>query len=219
MQYVLGLSFLYKKFKTNAKIRVFSNGLMLEELILEKEIGLTEKKKHDCRLPHSFPNKLFLIEVNGDVLGDSIDIECENHDNNYTNGFMSKFSFVKFHSVFMFPKQVLDKDTHDRIFERGDDMRTFTSVPESKTVWPVAVDMTEIKNNGKPMDLGEYGLYGLELGGSVVIKLPLIKKHNTIMFGVKEKAHGKFLIQTEAQNLIYHFDLLNTYNENNRSNI
>lgn len=214
MKYVLALSFLYKKFKRDARIRIFSNDLFIDEIFLEKDITLTTKKKPNCRLPHTFPNKLHLFEVNGDALGDSIDIEYINNDNNYTNGFMTKFSYIEFYGVVLFPKKLLDQKTHDRIFREDG---TYAIYPEQKSIWPLAVDNITINANGKPMDT--QGLYRLKLGGKINIKLPLIRKHNTIMFGDSKKARGKFLIWEETQNLIYHFGLLNTHNENHRSNI
>tara|TARA_B100001057_G_scaffold488038_1_gene571728 strand:+ start:276 stop:908 length:633 start_codon:yes stop_codon:yes gene_type:complete len=209
MKYVLGLSFLYKKFKRDAIIRIFSNNLLIEEIILEKNVDLITKKKPDCRLPHTFPNKLHVIEVNGDVLGDSIDIEYVNNDNNYTNGFMTKFSYIEFYGVLLFPKKLLQRNVHDRIFKEDG---TYSIHPEKKNIWPLAVDNVKIVNNGVAMN--ETTMYRLQLGGKIAIKMPLIKKHKTIMFGDKHKARGKFLIWEEAQNLIYHFGLLNTYNEN-----
>ena len=39
MKYVLGLLFQYKRYKKNARIRIFSNDVLVDEITLDQDIG------------------------------------------------------------------------------------------------------------------------------------------------------------------------------------
>lgn len=56
----------------------------------------------------SLCEKLFTYEIDERVLDKTISIEVINDDNNYTNGFMTQYSWVIFDMVFLMPKRYFE---------------------------------------------------------------------------------------------------------------
>ena len=119
MQYVLGLSFLFKYYRNPANVRIYSENTLLDDISLDKDIKLTtfdQTKRNynepiepypgydmlymdndlekDLMDPDRFPEKLFLYTLEGEQLGRNINLEIHNDNTNYTNGFMTKYSYT-----------------------------------------------------------------------------------------------------------------------------
>lgn len=169
------------------------------------------------------PQRLFLFEINEDFLKDNIRIECLNDNNNYSNGFMTKFSYIDFKAIFLLPINLLQSknalNTFRRLWKNGllgcdteQALEEFGYFYE-QNVWPIA--MSEIATSGKGKIRNIY--HGV-IGGSFEINIPLIKKHKIILCGKKNRAYGRILFNPEIIDIIMNFNLLNIYNENQRSN-
>jgi len=281
MKYILGLSFLYKKYKKNATIRIFSNNRLVDEILLDKDIDETHKtysgsltralysennynglyvkmrKKivNDiekdalmdnpgrtlsdvCNISdatdqiteayrvrqtgekqkekkYGFPRTLFLFEIEDHDLEGEITIECINNDNNYTNGFMTKWSYIEFHNIFLLPKKAFTNNFKEkilpRLYKNGMTMDIY-SVYQKQNCWPSAGKETEYVGN-TDIDKLSYSIYGIKLGGQFQLKIPVIKKHNIKLFADKNRQHGLYLLHPFIVFYFSHYDLINRVNE------
>ena len=295
MKYILGLSFLYKKYKKNATIRIFSNNRLVDEILLDKDIDETHKtysgsltralysennysglytkmrekiasdvendallnnpgstlsdifgpvlpgQQTDNNLPspdeiknpkpnnkwslkpnlwkcskkYTVPSTLFLFEIDGHDLEGEITIECTNNDNNYTNGFMTKWSYIEFHNIFLLPKKAFTNNFKEkilpRLYKNGMTMDSY-SVYQKQNCWPSAGKETEYVGN-TDIDKLSYSIYGIKLGGQFQLKIPVIKKHNIKLFADKNRQHGLYLLHPFIVFYFSHYDLINRVNE------
>lgn len=278
MKYILGLSFLYKKYKKNATIRIFSNNRLVDELLLDKNIDITHKTYSEsltrklynknkynglytkmrkkiangieedalidnpgstlsdifgAGLPptqikntgtagatgrlnkYSFPRTLFLFEIEDHDLEGEITIECINNDNNYTNGFMTKWSYIEFYNIFLLPKKALTNNFKEKILPRlykNGMTRDISSVYQKQNCWPSAGKVIEYVGN-TDIDKLSYSIYGIKLGGQFQLKIPVIKKHNIKLFADKNRQHGIYLLDVNFIAYFSHYDLINRVNE------
>ena len=132
MKYILGFAILFKKYRGISTIRVFSDNILIDELLIEDEISIVSdasKKKvmKDTSWRESFgmttinrsiytdgvdpdltalllqtPEKIFLYEIDELMMGNKIRFEMYDKNSNYNNGFMSKSNMVLFHMVFLY---------------------------------------------------------------------------------------------------------------------
>ena len=119
MSHVLGLLFEYHRYKKDTILRVYADDLLVEEILLTKDISVKSKesiKRPPIIVPGppinriELPEKLFLFEIDESNLKKSIRIEAINDNNNYTNGFMTDFSYLSFHGLFLIPRCLLYED-------------------------------------------------------------------------------------------------------------
>ena len=78
MKYVLGLLFQYKRYKKNARIRIFSDDVLVDEITLDQDIGYSvsrigkvlasEKAMYDDSLQISKADKETFIKINNECL-------------------------------------------------------------------------------------------------------------------------------------------------------
>jgi hypothetical protein len=279
MKYILGLSFLYKKYKKNATIRIFSNNRLVDELLLDKDIDITHKAYSESLTrklynennynglytkmrkkivngieknalmdnpdrtlsevdveqgftddsssawwkpgsrqkvnKYSFPRTLFLFEIEDHDLEGEITIECINNDNNYTNGFMTKWSYIEFYNIFLLPKKALTNNFKEKILPRlykNGMTRDISSVYQKQNCWPSARKVIEYVGN-TDIDKLSYSIYGIKLGGQFQLKIPVIKKHNIKLFADKNRQHGLYLLDPLIVFYFSHYDLINRVNE------
>ena len=108
MKHILALAFAYNRYKRDAVIKILAGGNLVAELTLSESIKI---KTIDARTDYSgnlkVPEKLFLIEIEEKYLDKSIKIQVENDYNNYSNGFMTKYSYIMFHSIALLPDCLL----------------------------------------------------------------------------------------------------------------
>jgi hypothetical protein len=284
MKYILGLSFLYKKYKKNATIRIFSNNRLVDELLLDKDIDITHKTYSEsltrklyneneysglytkmrkkiasgiekdalmdnpgCTLSdvygpktaewimsddslltwwklrnsrwkvnkYMFPSTLFLFEIDEHELEGEITIECINNDNNYTNGFMTKWSYIKFYNIFLLPKKALTSNFKEKILPRlykNGQLVNFRSIYQKQNCWPSAGKEIEYVGN-TDIDKLSYSIYQIKLGGQFQLKIPVIKKHNIKLFADKNRQHGIYLLDPLIVCYFSYYDLINRVNE------
>ena len=93
MRYILCVSFRYKPYKKTCSIQIFSNNCMLDDFELQN------KNVH-----------LRYIELDESAIGNELIFKIYNNDNNYSNGFMTKWAKVKLHNIVLLPKALFDVD-------------------------------------------------------------------------------------------------------------
>ena len=219
MKYVLGLSYTYKKFKKNSIIRLYNEDILLDEIALDRDCNTITKIRSEAdknilsRQPAEIPEKLHIIELEGSGIGDYIDLFYENHDNNYTNGFMTKFSYIELHDIFLLPKCCLDKKISLRLF-MNDNLSDEYNLNSDKPLWPRAFDAMTVDSKNTHLTNLHRKIYHHKIGGTMHVRLPVIKKHGIKMFGDRQKCRGKFRTHKWTYIILHYFKLLNTYNEN-----
>jgi len=131
MSYWLCLSFLYHRYRGDCKIRVYADDHQVGEMTLTDSIGMktvslegspvkarVQPKHPVCRV-HILPEKLYMFEIQEHQLNDRITIKVENDFNNYTNSFMTRFSFINFRQIFLVPDCLLQLKTLQKLRERN----------------------------------------------------------------------------------------------------
>ena len=101
MRYILCVSFKYKPYKKTCSIQIFSNNCMLDDFELQN------KNVH-----------LRYIELDESAIGNELIFKIYNNDNNYSNGFMTKWAKVKLHNIVLLPKALFDVDVMKSIKNR-----------------------------------------------------------------------------------------------------
>jgi hypothetical protein len=186
-----------------------------------------ESYKPDVRQrKYKYPKKLFWYELDDEVVDDQIEIIVKNDDNNYTNGFLTKNATITFQNIFLMPKKFFNQDIVNEMFPRLHKnglmatrwQHTYYRKLLDKDIWPNANGCATVKGKGYDNDLHSGAVSYITLGGDLHITIPVIKKHGIKLFGRKNMANGRFLFDPEIINVMKHFDLINTVNEDKRSN-
>jgi hypothetical protein len=186
MKYVLGLLFEYKYYKNPANIKIFSNNQLIDEIDLTEDINLKNIQIADdnislynwCKkwkgLPVEgtdfaselqIPDKSFIYTLDETIVKNSIRIEVTNNNTNYSNGFITRWSSVTFHAVFLIPTYYLNFENYRAFAEKNRQIKT--NIHDSLR-WP---DEHRIVKNGK-LELFNWKQW--VKGGSFSIDLPII---------------------------------------------
>ena len=155
------------------------------------------------------PEKLFLFEIDEQYLHARIRIEVQNDHNNYTNGFMTRFSYLKFHIVFLLPSFLLEHKNWMRIYNRFGEINQLQALSafNSSMLYP-RVPASEVFFQPDPMQGNELWV-GHIMGGSFSMEIPLSKKHGITHLG--KLSPGRLAIDTSVLCILSVFGLLNTY--------
>ena len=171
---------------------------------------------------YTLPERLFLFEIDEKYLNKKITIECVNHNNNFTNGFMTETSYYKFYDIFLIPKSFFHrgkiKNILSRLFKNGT-MESITRTDvQSNNTWPGAKKVTYL---GDSHDLTETvgSIWHVTLGGHFSLELDVIKKHKISMLSDRQDSKGIYFIPHETICNFVFFDLINRVNEDQRSSI
>ena len=224
MSHVLVLSLEYFWYKKDATIRVYADDRLAEEITLSDHIKLKTVdcdaawRENDIIGPKNWcqviivPDKLFLIRIHEKYLRNHIRIEVINNFNNYSNGFMTKFAYVKFHDVFIVPECALRTNIWNLI--EYYDKKTITHHSRfNQPYWPhrpISLDMTS-----KHSSLAENFSKISKIGGDFSIKIRLHRKHNLIHLGVT--GPGRFMIHWFYIRLLWAFKAINMFDEDQRN--
>lgn len=220
MNHMLVLSFEYHRCHRDAIIRVFADDRLVDELKLDDDIKLKVYKDpipapgplatndpYACTRVEIMPEKIFLYEIDERHLGQRMRIEVVNDNNNHTNGFMTEFSYLKFHYIFLIPCSFLRYDLWDRL-------RNFPGHDHEKNYFPIMPRDIKAISSSSPWN---YDLMHSRLGGSFIVDIPIYKKHKAKHLG-KVKP-GKYVVMRNVFRMLWRLDLLNINNEDQRSNI
>jgi hypothetical protein len=214
MPYVLLLLFEYQRYKKDAVIRIYADNILVDEISLTKDIKLKTKPEPLYRTPSNtppeqfytdnytrimfVPEKLFLFEISEKYLNHNIRIEVKNDNNNYTNGFMTKYSFVKFHRILLVPKCFLQYSTWnllDRFRVDENDEGNF---------WPQT--RTELNKNISESWKNHF-LY-FEKGGSFELTFPIFYKYKIAHLG--KVPLGRLRLDIVVAKILDSFNAINT---------
>lgn len=174
------------------------------------------------KLGNSYPTKIFLYELDSTAIGDRIIFELDNADTNFTNSFMTKYAYIRWHFSFLLPKKLLDikkimkidnQLTGEREVEPGD----------RQYEWPGHSAVCE------DIDGRTQTYYKNLHGGRKTLYLPVIKKHGIHMLSgymmgshkqpnFWELSRGRFSFNTVFYKYLHIYKLLNMQNEDIRSN-
>jgi len=230
MSYVLCLNFEYHKYRKDAVIKVFADDCLVDERTLNKAINLKAINLTNSDLSNKqigpqhysvvrfVPEKIFLFEISELHLNSHIRIEIENEDNNYTNGFLTSFAYVKFHHIFLFPSCLLEQNKWNKLVTYTDIHQNFVTEDrngwEIKSRFPQEPPNTEIifdpdvrapssKRYGHKIPWQKY-----VRGGSFCVKIPLSRKHNLIHLGKTNP--GRIKGNWNILQIMWAFGLINT---------
>lgn len=227
MSYTLGLLFEYHQYRFDAIVRVYADDRLVDELCLssaiESKVVEINKSRFTEYLPESvynrqvsLPEKLFLFEIDEQHLHDRIRIEVQNDNTNYTNGFMTKFSYLKFRHVFLVPNCLLEHKTWQRLWKRfgaPDPKHHATSrinkqfpnetLPHEIIVRP---DIPQVETLSNPTMPNKISFLDHIMGGSFSMEIPLSKKHGLIHLG--RLAPGRIIINYWYYNILWVFNQL-----------
>lgn len=225
MRYILCVSFKYKPYKKTCGVQIFSNNCMLDDFELQN------KKVH-----------LRYIELDESAIGNDLTFKIYNDDNNYSNGFMTKWAKIKIHNVVLLPKALfnvnkmkliknrlklkwrrimgeetwrqIDWQTDSKIFPLPDREKSHKLQKSHKwqIYWP-GCRYPYIKSKLHDKVFENY--YNKWIGESCQIIMKIIKKHNLLIFvpPFAERLIGYFSIAS----LLGITPYINIYNENKRS--
>ena len=220
MSYMLGLLFSYSRYQHDAIVRVYADDHLVDELSLTNNIPLKAVNYNNMPVnidivgvdPNAefsrvlfLPEKLFLFEIQEKYLKSNIQIEVENNHNNYTNGFMTQYSYVNFHEVFLVPKFLLNLENWQSL-----EGRVGTKYPDPGQYWPIRPRCKDIivKSCSNPWTEDDLDFLKCERGGSFTIDIPLSRKHNIAHIGKLNP--GRVWMNREIGLVLCAFKLLNT---------
>jgi len=219
MSHLLVLSLEYLRYKKDATIRVYADDRFLEEFTLTQDIKLktvdaNKTWRYGWTGPQNFslvvnePDKLFVIRIDERYLQDRIRIEIVNANNNYTNGFMTKFSYIRMHHMFIIPERFLQSSIWE-LLERYDAGRSSVGFgryykQREKTIWP-----TNMLRPTNSLTNESGSLRGKTIGGNFWFECKLYRKHQMIHIGKPNP--GRYFIHWHLFRLLWAFKLLNIY--------
>ena len=197
--------FEYERYHADAKVRIYADECLVDEFDLDNHIspkwvqicktktaGVEFNRTHTI----SLPEKLFLYHVSPKFLNGDIRIEIKNDNNNHTNGWLTKYSYVKFHHIFLIPEELLEEKNWEILAKRFCDKKMTLVGKEAgnEKQWPSLI----IPNTGFPIpdnhqdamvnhETSEWtkGFYHMTIGGSFSVTIPICKKHKLRHFGRK----------------------------------
>ena len=222
MSYTLGLLFEYHRYQHDAIVRIYADDRLVDELTLSSEINLkclnasnspTSRKfigpRNDTNVFFT-PEKLFMFEIDERHLCNRIRIEVQNSHSNNTNGFMTKFSYIKFDSIFLFPSCMLHNDNWLRINKRVD--RSFLENRNQYTnynqeTFPRRLLSDDVTLQPDPRQEND-NILRYVLGGSFSMDIPLSKKHGLIHLG--KVRPGRVEFYGHLTRVLWSFKQLNT---------
>lgn len=165
---------------------------------------------------YHFPEKLFLFELDEKYLNSKITIECINHNNNFTNGFMTKSSYYNFFDIFLIPKSFFYKgkikNILSRLFKNGIMESITRTDAQPNNTWPGAKKVTYSGNSYNTKELMG-SVWNVSLGGHFTLNIDVVKKHKISLFSDQKNSNGIYLVSHETLLNIVFFDLINRINE------
>ena len=218
MSYTLGLLFEYYRYRHDAIVRVYADDRLVDELSLYSDINVKctnnvgplanrligPTNETPVELPPVIPGKLFLFEIDERHLCNRIRIEVQNDHTNHTNGFMTKFSYLKFYNIFLLPNCLLEHDNWMRLRR----MRLLKNQGQSDGEgFPRLLSPHEVTLQPDPRQKNE-GWRGHILGGSFSMDIPLSRKHGVIHLG--RMRPGRLEFNGNIPRVLWAFGQLNT---------
>ena len=230
MPYTLGISIEYYKYKHDAIMRIFADNRLIDEVSLDNHVKLkcinlqgVPDFKHDCgplNLSRVMfvPEKIFTYRIDEQYLKKKLRIEIKNDNNNYTNGFMTDYSYINFHRIFLIPDCLLEESGWSRLNKFDNrfvkwhadiqyfphDFNELLYVPNHNSSYPYE----NLPDKGKVIkNDSQHNLYYTKRGGSFSVQIELSKKHNITHLG--KPRPGKMYLARKVERLLWAYGLLN----------
>ena len=215
------LLFEYKRYKKDALVRIYADDHLVDEITLKKDIelkaikypeegihaeqfGITtgqEDSQNGYTRVFILPEKLLLFKISQQYLNRNIRIEVVNDNNNYTNGFITEYSYVKFHHVDLFPTCLLE-------FENWSMLDRFFTTQDMINIWPMTHFPIEVGTQDPSTSWCKgTDFYNYEKGGSFSVEFPLYKKHKITHLGPVPV--GKLWLTRRHARILWLFKALN----------
>lgn len=226
MKYILGLIFEYHHYKRPSYLKIFTSDMLIDDIKLSSNIVFNGYEQKDSSWLNYVPttyfknvpelgylknprlvNKCFLYEIDETALGDKMVFKMTNDNNNYTNGFMTKFAYINFQSIFLIPKDYFVN------LETLGDKGFLGNNPDNERalLYPSDLRIYDEKEKKWTQDFFE-----IIRGDSFVLELPIKYMNEMHMFMPRSFPSGHIEWQMSSTFLNYyaHTNLLNIYNEN-----
>ena len=219
MSHLLCLSFLYHRYRNDAIMRIYSDDHLLDELQLQEDIKPKAIDKSKTSVYRNldgplnfcwiafYPEKFFLFEINELYLRKNIRIEVENNNNNYTNGFMSDYSYIKFNEIFLMPSSLLNYENWKSYLAKPIPSEYDYNEPFPIDIRKHHQDQQEfvVKHSTTPWKID---FFDNPRGGSFSVEIPVNKKNNIIRLG-RYHPEKKIIYNYNALYLLSVFNQLN----------
>ena len=263
MKYFLILGTEFKRYKKTANIHVSLNERLIDSFGMKRDQGTIDMLKHVEKTWYEKFNRNHWIErddwlsiwkkhpkffkvyqvdekdlINKDGATGTLEIKVDNSQSNYTNGFMTKSSMIKFSIIGLVPEPLLqnngeglmrvatkfddawDKCLGRRNIQPGKVVGTMSTEEHdmwkvSRPTWP-SVFNYHVQRDGESETHEKSGLRTRcdWIGGSFTLQVPIKIKHKIKVLGsIGTADHGFFTGLPECIALATCKPLLNIYNE------
>ena len=215
---MLGLLFEYERYKHDAVVRVYADDRLVDEISLSKDIKV--KVFNYAGMPNSFigplnrskidirPEKMFMFEIDEQYLHSRIRIEILNNYNNYSNGFVTKFSKIRLFGILLFPKCLFDDKNWDRVYKRQGNQDAYSSGSTPFPWWGPHHEEVVLRPYG--LKQGEDWLH-YTLGGNWSLEFPISRKFGLIH--PSRRPPRRIYLDGLLRRVLWGFGLLNISDE------
>ena len=221
MKYILVIGIEYKKYLNPAKLTLHIGNKFLDTFTLERDYSTTDdmrprigqpwftqlldslddKAASDelsplwTDAPRPLPIFYKVYTLNDYDLEGFFNINVENDNSNYTNGFMTHSSWIKLTIVSLIPMDLISDNGKDflktnyrlergfkKYLRRNNLSEDETLLPNHGLPWPIA-DYFEVKRKDEKFEKDGVKDHHCWIGGSFVARYPVHVKHKTKYFG------------------------------------
>jgi len=230
------VGFFYQKYKKNLNVQIFSGSTMIDDITVDEDIVDPAGKDTMYALGQLagtdviLPKKYFCFEVNEKILEDDITVKFKLHDNNYSNGFMTRTALAKINCIALIPKSFTDDYNSYHWLKRWANttvvqVRTWLRRPYGKNSSTqdliIRINREEQYSCGWwPSNPNNYKIYhgttlysnGTWVGGEFKVVVPLIRKFGVIMCDPysDEKKYGKIKFLRLFDRIFNKYKTINT---------
>lgn len=206
MKYLLILGIEFRKEFGPTILRIFSDEIMIDEVLLEQPINLIDKDwiayesydetddlmENKEKINHrsskwSFPEKIFVYELDESILKNKIMFYINDRNSNYNNGFMTKSNMIKFNNIILLPKSYLKYKNLPIFFKflkSKYNSKNFVIYDNTHVSWPSVsyIHDTHTKFD-ENHDFKNHGNIGVWHGGRKILYCNIKKKFGVYFLG------------------------------------
>jgi len=192
MKYLLAVEFLCEIYRKEPRARIFLNDQLLDEFFIEQnnEINNSDSQNNSNSqhvlkphiTQHTINNlkefginklKIYQLEIPKEYDNLNIKIEIENNDNNYTNGFMTRYTVITLKHFYLIPLNI-------KLFEKLKSWRVKKQISEYYAWWYSNKNgFTDLlpNTNWQEKEKTVNSLTGQRIGTNGIFTCELIKKY------------------------------------------
>ena len=249
MKYTLIIGIEYKKFKNPANITLSVNDRFIDCFSLDRDYGVIDNvlpmihskwydqlgkshwldpKTHNRKYWEvvKLPKLIKIYQIDDEHLGGNLDIQVENENSDFTNGFMKNSSLVKIPLIGLFPshmsvnygEKLLKTVARLNVSYNPNCTYKINKISQQNAFthrhnWPL-VDSFFIQRESEIYEKSRPSSVNNKIGGSFNAKIPVERKHKLFFLGstfLNKK--GYFLTDYFSLCVASYKPLLNIYNE------